>query len=593
MSDDASDITATNRPRLSRRGALSVAGTGAVSAAGCLRGDGSMPDGPANRNTAGSTGAPSSGGAAAQEDPFRTVESATGMNEALRNLPENGGTIRWKPGSYTGEAFTEMVEIPTVEAFESPYTTVTLDMRSVHVKIRSGDPYRGEDGAFFYKPAGDRSYSLNVLGPHRLHVGGGLDEVNPTGGNIAADEGDEDDPFQDEDPAPHAFYLYDTEGCRIAPGVTGPGLDRILYFRQNGDCGHHVHTQGFRCWGGNVGIQIGDDRDDCGKDRCHWFGQIGGFKSAATHLENGLNNRIWAQFENPHSDHDEHFAGHRVRNKQNALMLIHIKNEGHGLDIQASNVGIFNSGTPGNPQSFHHNRMGIRPSNVFMPNYTATVFDFGTDYRSLFSTVEQGNGTVGYDGREGEVTLQAGQNGRAALQTTGPVGRMGHHLHGYVDARVVGQSAGKAPAVFRFGAWADADNYAMLTYDPTGDVPLGATICSGGEHVDTAENVLTENASVDGTVAPKSWIAYVRHDYQAFFRDYELVYEGYHDLTGWPQDPALRADTRGTDGSGATARLRRLEYGDARKNEFAEMLGAVEKDGTIERPWRVDDPSTW
>jgi hypothetical protein len=277
----------------------------------------------------------------------------------------------------------------------------------------------------------------------------------------------------------------------------------------------------------------------------------------------------------------------------NSLMLTHIvgENKGHLFDIQARNCGIFAPCTDGNPQPFKHARLGVRPSNIYKPNYTASVYDMGTDYRPLLRTVENGNSSVDYDEREGEVTLR-GADDAAALQTPGPAGRMGHHLHGYADARFVGDSgAGMADGVFRVGAWADGDNHAMLTYDPRRDDPLGATVQSGGERLDDTGNGFPENVDLAGTAGAASWIAYVRADYQAFFYNYRLVYESWHDLTGWPRDPRLRVDAR-TLGGEATGRVRRLEYGDAAKAEGAEMYIAGrgdEQDDTIERPWRSDD----
>jgi hypothetical protein len=584
--------------RLSRRSALGALGAGSASVAGCAasqQSNGGSTEGPSQN----ATGAPTDRSPAALDERsgVHYVTSASEMNEALRALPENGGIVKWRPGSYTGEAFTEMVEIPTGHAHKS--INVTLDMTSVDITIRPEDPYQGEDGAFFYKPPGERSTPVNIFGPHRLQIEGTLDDVDPTSGRIAADDGEENSPFQDEDPAPHVFYLYDTGSCTVAPHVVAPHTDRILYFRQNSDCGHHVHTKGFRSWGGRVGIQVSDQRDECGKDRCHWWGQIGGYLSTAVHLAGkAKSNRVWAQPEGAKRDAAEkHAAAFRIENQMNSIMLTHIAGEGQGhtFDIQARNCGIFAPCTDGNPQPFKHARLGVRPSNIYKPNYTAQVLDMGLDYRSNLSLVEDGDGTVEYDGRDSELVLRA-DSGRAGVQTPGQVGRMGHHLHGYADARIRGAEPGNANGEFRFGAWVDEDNHAMLTYDPSGDVPLGATIRSGGERVDTADNVLTENVDVGGTAAPASWIAYVRADYQAFFHDYSLVYEGYHDLTGWPQDPRLRADHRALGSEEAVARVHRLEYGDARKAEdMEELISGLNRgfDQTIERPWRHDDVNIW
>jgi hypothetical protein len=596
---DEPNLGHSSASHLSRRGALGGIGAGALGTAGCLGEDQAALD--PNTPTDGATG----GGAPAavdldQQSGIRYVESASEMNQALQDLPETGGMIRWKPGSYTGEDFTEMVTIPA--GFRDNATSITLDMRSVDITISGDAPYRGEAGAFFYRPPTDsRSKSINILGPHALRIEGTFEDVDPTGGVVAENEADQEGtPFYDDDPSPHAFYLYDTSSCRIAPVVKATNVDRILYFRQSHDCGHQVWTKGFRSWGGNVAIHVGDERDGCGKDRSHWFGQTAGYASSATLLEKALNNRVWVQAENPRPDHDRDVTGHRVRAGQNALMLIHIQipdEDGRpggrigALDIQARNTSIFNSATTGNPQPFYRNRMGIRPSNVYMGNYRDCVYDFTMDHRPNLALVENGDGTVGYDGREGEITLQAGSQGRAGIATPGPAGRMGHHTHGYVDARIVGQEAGRAPAVFRFGAWADADNHAMITYDPRNDDHVSASIKVSGESLGASPSSEYTGATLGGTGAPDGWIAYVRHDYQAFFHDYNLVWESFHDLSDWPMDPKLRADVRNTGNTDAMARLRTLEFGLAMKDEAAEEFVTQRgkpTDGNFDRPWRRD-----
>jgi hypothetical protein len=590
MRDQSDAADATSNRQLSRRGALGGIGAGAVGAAGCL-------DAGDTASEAVTSTQPNAGGPAAvshdERANVRYVESAAGANEAMRQLPETGGIVRWKPGSYTGEDFTEMIEFPATLAEKG--NALTLDMRSVDITIAEDAPYRGSDGAFFYKPPSNQSVKVNILGPNMLTIEGKFDDVDPRSGRIRENEGEADDPFTDENPAPHVFYLYDIESSRVSPAVDARHVDRVLYFRQNQDCGHHVSTFGFRSYGGNVGLQASDPRDECGKDRCHFYGQIAGYREAAVYLAGkAKSNRVWAQAEGAwRDDATEHVTGYRIENTMNSVMLTHIasrkKGGEHPFDIQARNCGIFAPCTDGNPQPFKRARLGVRPSNIYKPNYTAQVFDFGTDYRPNFTLVEDG-GSVGYEGREREVVLEAGPDGRAGIQTSGVVGRMGHHLHGYANARVRGEQAGKANAEFRFGAWADGDNHAMVTYDPRRDRPLGATIRSGGERLDTDENLLRENAGVGGGSAnPSSWIAFVQAGYQAFFFDYNLVYEGYHDLTGWPTDPHLRADTRDLGEESTSARIRRLEYGDARKAESAEEFIAQrgrERDWTIDRPWR-------
>jgi hypothetical protein len=471
----------------------------------------------------------------------RHVTSASEMNQALRELSAQGtgGRVNWASGDYTGESFTEPVEIPTDGL---PYT---LDMRNVHIDVSVGDPYRGEDGYFFYKPPGKgadsnggdvSSSSINVLGPQKLRIRGNL----PTEVDV--------------------FLLFDTQSCRIAPEVVSTNARRLMWLRQTADSGHHTFTNGFDGWGGDYCLQLGSLDDPLGKDRSHWYGQIAGWHEAGVYLEKGINNRIWVQPERPNDSANAHNAGVRVLSAQNAIMLHHIRGE-HPIDVRANNVGIRTPGTPGNDDGiFFKSRLGVRPSNVTMENYNHSSFDFSNNWLPLLDVgTTSPEASVRYDGANSRAVLNGGNdNGRAHLATAGRIGDMSYHVHAYANVKI-GSSGNR---YFRVGPYVDDQNYAMLRYDSPND-GMGVEIYSDGDRI------IDSSIDDDWDFGRRCGLVfYVRDGYQAFFYNYELVYEAEHDLSGWPENPQFRLDERTRGGvPNASVEVFDIEHGRSKKWE--------------------------
>jgi hypothetical protein len=463
------------------------------------------------------------------------------MNQALQELSAQGtgGHVNWASGTYTGESFTEAVEIPT------DGHSYTLDMRNVTIEISTDDPYRGEDGYFFYKPPGRgagenrgdvSSSSVNVLGPDPLLIGG------PLPGDV------------------NVFLLFDTRSCRIAPEIVATHAKRLMWFRQTVDSGHHTFTNGFKGWGGDYGLQLGSLDDPFGKDRSHWYGQISGWYEAGVYLEKGINNRLWLQPERPNDSANAHNSGIRIVSQQNAIMLHHIKGD-HPIDVQANNVGLRTAGAPGNDEGvFFKSRLGVRPSNVTMENYGSSSFNFSHNWFPLFDVgTTSPEASVTYDGANSRAVLNGGlDNGRAHLATAGRIGDMPYHVHAYANVRM------DAPSnrYFRVGPYVDDRNYAMLRHDSSNG-GMGVEIYSNGSRI--------VDSSIDrgwDFGSRKGIVTYVRNNYQAFFYDYELVYEAEHDLSGWPANPRFRLDekTRGGE-SDASVAVFDIEHGSSKKRE--------------------------
>ena len=471
----------------------------------------------------------------------RHVTSAAGMNQAFQELSAQGtgGRVNWAPGDYTGESFTEAVEIPTDGL---PYT---LDMRNVSIEISVDDPYRGEDGYFFYKPPGASagenggdvpSSSIDIIGPEKLLVNGEFsNEVD-------------------------VFLLFDTRACRIAPKISATHAKRLMWLRQTVDSGHHTFTNGFSGWGGDYGLYLGSLDDPFGKDRSHWYGQVAGWHKAGVYIEKGLNNRLWLQPERPNDSADADNAGIRIRSQQNVIMLHHIRGA-HPIDVQENNVGLRPAGTPGNDDGvFFKSRLGIRPSNITMENYSCSSFDFGSNWLPLFDVGTSSPGaSVTYDGANSRVVLNGGRDdGRAHLATAGRIGDMRYHVHAYANTRV------DVPdnRYVRVGPYVDDGNYAMLRYDDAND-GMGVEIYSGGNRV------VDSSIEKDWAFGPhRGLVFYVRDDYQAFFYNYELVYEAEHDLSGWPANPQFRLDEKTRGGApDADVEVFGIEYGSSKKWE--------------------------
>jgi hypothetical protein len=241
-------------------------------------------------------------------------------------------------------------------------------------------------------------------------------------------------------------------------------------------------------------------------------------------------------------------------------MLHHIK-AGHPIDVQANNVGIRTAGAPGNGSGlFFKSRLGVRPTNITMENYSWSAFDFGVNWLPLFDVgTTSSNASVRYDGANSRAVLNGGDDGgRAHLATAGRVGDMPYHVHTYANVRL----PRRGHRYFRIGPYVDDRNYAMLRYD-NANGGMGVEVYSDGQQL------ADESISGDWDFGPKRGIiTYVRNDYQALFYNYELVYEAEHDLSGWPENPQFRLDerTRGS-ASDATVEVYGIEYGQAKKWE--------------------------
>lgn len=463
--------------------------------------------------------------------------SAAEMNDALRALEERGrgGRVRWVPGSYDRTDFTEQVRIPpTIDQ-------LVLDMRNVEIHISKHATYVDggtdelaadsdaddpDERAFFYKPphpdADDGgSTSVTVLGPRPFSLS-----------HLYVDESGE--------PRPHVFKLWDTRRNRIAPTISAECADRLLYLPQRASCGHHTTTWGLKTWGGQVAVQLGDADTDCGKDRCQIYGQIDGFYDTAVRLENGLKNRIWAQVERPAEEADRDVVGYFIGEDAptNSLMMNHRLDFGHPIDIRATAAGIY---SPGH-SDFEDSRLGLRPSNVFVPNYKYESWDFGTtDYTPLIDVREPDGGSVSYEAGFGAVELEGDGEEWAELRTHGPVGHLENHIHAFAEMHVTGGDVedGYSSKRLQFGPYVDESNYCVLGYDaqpdaPETDRPLRVEIASGGSELE--DTVLNHRPKR----TPEDWILYVREHYQCMMVGTEIVYESDFDLSDWPSDPVLR-----------------------------------------------------
>lgn len=418
----------------------------------------------------------------------RYATTPNNINTQFNKLPDYGGWVRLLPGIYTDSDFSRPIVIPS-----SKDTFYGLDLSGAQISISS-----------FTGPYFVRSSTTGVPGQPIIIKGPSILDVTDV-----------------EEPG-IGVQLWDTINSFIyMPRMVG-NFDVAIDMRADQSSGHMNQISALVS-GAEIGYRIGVETDSQTRDRSFFYGQINEIQDTGVEINKGRNNQFYVQPENGIGG----ATGYRVRSPGN---IIHLAHGGPPidtpLDVQAARTTIALPDLDVPVSGLLTNsRLGIRPSNVRMPQVQRTLWYYANDYRPLADM--GGTGASHPIDDFNNLLLNAGERegNNVYHQTPSSVGDYANGVLLYTRMKVTQTDA----AVYRYGAWTDEQNYAQFINDTTVSPNWHVRIKVGGA-------VQTNfDTGIPKTESMREFICWLTNDIQRWFIDYKLVAETSVDISKIPQ----------------------------------------------------------